>query len=137
MMASAMAVELMVNLLHHPHEGRAAADLGGATGRGSDGAAAAMLPQSPLGTVPHQIRTSLPGFHNDCMVGCAFDRCTACSATVLAAYRERGADFLLDAFNRHTYLEDLTGLTEMHNETEKALEDVALFDEDDDFGDDM
>jgi len=31
----------------------------------------------------------------------------------------------------------LTGLTEMHNETERALEDVALFDEDDDFGDDM
>ena len=39
--------------------------------------------------------------------------------------------FLLPAFNRATYLEDLTGLTQMHQETEAALEDVDVFGESD------
>jgi len=123
MVASALAVELMVTLLHHPEGANADADLGG------DSVTAAAA--SPLGSVPHQIRASLPSFRNDAMTGRAFDKCTACSSTVLAAFRERGFTFLLEAFNRATYLEDLTGLTQMHAETEAALEDVTLFDDDD------
>ena len=42
---------------------------------------------------------------------------------VIDAFESRGLDFLMDAFNRCTYLEDLTGLTQMHQETEAALED--------------
>jgi len=66
------------------------------------------------------------------MTSCAFDKCTACSPTVLHAFDERGFLFLLEAFNRATYLEDLTGLTKLHAETEAALESVALFDDDED-----
>jgi len=125
MIASALAVELLVNLLHHPHGMDAPADLGGGTEGGGG-------PRSSLGAVPHQLRASLPMFRVDPMVGRAFDKCTACSQTVLDAYGARGVEFLLEAFNRATYLEDLTGLTKMHQETEAALENVIDFDDDDD-----
>ena len=53
---------------------------------------------------------------------------------MLDAYRTQGFAFLLSAFNRASYLEDLTGLTQMHAETEAALEMVdALDEEDEDF----
>ena len=71
-------------------------------------------------------------FRVDPMAGRAFDKCTACSATVLQSFADGGFDgFLLPAFNRATYLEDLTGLTQMHKETEAALEDVDVFGESD------
>ena len=70
MVASALAVELMVNLLHHPKGGAAEADVGGDMGGGGH-------PRSPLGSVPHQLRASLPMFRVDSMVGRAFDKCTA------------------------------------------------------------
>lgn len=122
MIASALAVELMVTLLHHPKVGDADADIGAGS--------ASAVTASPLGCVPHQIRASLPMYRNDVMIGQAFDKCTACSSTVLDAFRERGFSFLHEAFNRATYLEDLTGLTQMHAETEAALEDISLLDDD-------
>jgi ubiquitin-like modifier-activating enzyme ATG7 len=126
MMASAMAVELMVTLLHHPHGAAADAD--------ADDGAAAGVGASPLGSVPHQIRSALSSFRTDCMVGRQFERCTACSDKVVGAYEEKGLDFLMAAFNRASYLEDLTGLTQMHAETEAALEDcVGFSDDDEDF----
>ena len=126
--ASALAVEMMVNVLHHPLGAAAEADLGGGMEAGAGGSSE----RSPLGSVPHQLRASLPMFRVDSMVGRAFDKCTACSNTVLGAYKEKGFEFLLTAFNRATYLEDLTGLTQMHAETEAALQDVGIFDDDDD-----
>jgi len=77
MVASALAVELMVTLLHHPRRGAADADL-----VGDDEAASGEEVKSPLGGVPHQIRGSLPLFRTTCMRGSAFDRCTACSRRV-------------------------------------------------------
>ena len=123
--ASATAVELTVSLLHHPQGMDAPADIG-ADADAPDAAA------SPLGCVPHQIRGTLPFFRTDCMRGHAFERCTACSPCVIDAFESRGLDFLMDAFNRCTYLEDLTGLTQMHQETEAAIVDVDFFDDDGD-----
>ena len=42
-------------------------------------------------------RGSVGGFQQACLVGQAFRQCTACSATVVSAYRERGWAFILDA----------------------------------------
>ena len=54
--------------------------------------------------------------------------------SLVDAFEERGLDFLMTAFNRATYLEDLTGLTQMHAETEAALEDcVGFSDDEEDF----
>jgi len=50
----------------------------------------------------------------------------------LSAYNERGFGFLLDAFNGGSFLEELTGLAQMHREAEAALEGINLFDFDED-----
>ena len=126
MIASALAVEMMVTVLHHPEGGRAKADLGG-------NVTAPDRSESCMGHVPHQLRASLPTYSVNPMVGCAFDRCTACSPIVLRSFASGGFDnFLLPAFNRATYLEDLTGLTQMHKDSEAALENVEAFDESED-----
>ena len=82
----------------------------------------------------HQVRGSLSRFGTESLRGAAFGRCTACSDTVVDGYREGGYRFLLQAFNGGSYLEDLTGLTELHKEAEAALESVDFFDDEDEDG---
>lgn len=103
--ASALAVELLVGLLHHPLRIFAPADFVSS----SDD----LSTEQPLGILPHQIRGSLSQFSQMTLVGHASPSCTACSFTVVSEYKKRGLDFLLEAINHPTYLEDLTGLTEL------------------------
>jgi ubiquitin-like modifier-activating enzyme ATG7 len=71
--------------------------------------------------------------------GAAYDKCTGCSkivspsrlkishtdfAQVVDAYRNEGFPMLLRAFNESDYLEKLTGLDELHKESEAIMEDV-------------
>ena len=95
MLASALAVELMVTLLHHPRID-APADLAAAAAGGGAAAAEASL----LGTPAPDPRDAL-FFRNDVMHGRAFDRCTACSATVVREYEARGFEFLSRPQPRH------------------------------------
>ncbi|KAF3452098.1 hypothetical protein FNV43_RR08195 [Rhamnella rubrinervis] len=103
--ASALAVELLVGILHNPHGIFAEGEIANSSNRGSD--------EQPLGVLPHQIRGSLSQFSQMTLVGHSSDSCTACSSTVVSEYRARGRDFILQAINHPTYLEDLTGLTEL------------------------
>eukprot|EP01137_Pigoraptor_chileana_P005276 Opistho-2@48148 len=90
--AAASAVELLVSLTQHADGIFAPADVtGGSTSQ-------------PLGLIPHQIRGFLSNFTNVLPHGHAFDKCTACSSVVIAAYRERGFEFLRKAFDSPTYL---------------------------------
>ena len=50
-----------------------------------------------------------------------------CTLQVLERYQEDGDDFLLKAFNQSSYLEDLTGLTELHKLTEATEVRVYFF----------
>ena len=111
MLAASVAVELFVSVLVHPLGGRAPAD----TSSHDDH----LLTQatSPLGIVPHQIRGFLSRFHNIMPASAAFDCCTACSQTVINGYSSGGFQFLLDVFNRPSFLEDLTGLSRLQAET--------------------
>ncbi len=57
----------------------------------------------------------------------SFDKCTACSDTIVDMYRKEGFEFLLRAFNQNSYLEDLSGLTALkealdENEPEFVIE---------------
>lgn len=70
------------------------------------------------------------------MAGRAFERCTACSDKVLSSFAAGGFDFLRAAFSSSSYLEDLTGLTEMHAATEAALADIDRYDDDEGSGED-
>ncbi|XP_066283874.1 ubiquitin-like modifier-activating enzyme ATG7 [Branchiostoma lanceolatum] len=115
MVAAAMAVELLVSVLQHPDGGHASADT-----LGKDDHFSADY-TSPLGLVPHQLRGFLSRFHTVLPASIRFDRCTACSELVLEKYETDGFDFLLEAFNSpSSYLENLTGLTQLHLETQEA-----------------
>ncbi|KAI1317857.1 Autophagy protein 7 [Mortierella claussenii] len=114
--ASAMAVEMMVSLLHHPDGVRAPADKADSEGDQED----RMLERqgSALGLLPHQIRGFLSRFKNLLISGQAYDRCTACSDAILAAYGQEGFGFLVKVFQDAKHLEDVTGLTQMKEQSE-------------------
>ncbi|KAJ7316786.1 hypothetical protein JRQ81_002948 [Phrynocephalus forsythii] len=112
MIAGALAVELMVSILQHPEGGYAVAS--SSDDRMNE-------PPTSLGLVPHQIRGFLSRFDHVLPVSLAFDKCTACSPKVLDQYEREGFSFLAKVFNSsHSFLEDLTGLTLLHQETQAA-----------------
>ncbi|XP_023655452.1 ubiquitin-like modifier-activating enzyme ATG7 [Paramormyrops kingsleyae] len=112
MIAGALAVELMVSILQHPEGGYAIAS--SSDDRMNE-------PPTSLGLVPHQIRGFLSRFDNVLPASLAFDKCTACSPVVLDHYEREGFAFLSKVFNSsHSFLEDLTGLTLLHQETQAA-----------------
>lgn len=112
MIAGALAVELMISMLQHPDGGYAVAS--SSDDRMNE-------PPTSLGLVPHQIRGFLSRFDNVLPASLAFDKCTACSPTILERYEQEGFQFLEKVFNSsHSFLEDLTGLTLLHQETQAA-----------------
>ncbi|KAI7864677.1 E1-like protein-activating enzyme Gsa7p/Apg7p [Spinellus fusiger] len=113
--AGALAVELMVSVLQHKDGKEAAADKSN---------------PSLLGLVPHQIRGFLADFHHLLIEGQSYNRCTACSPTVLEHYQANPDKFLQSVLEDSLYLEKITGLTEMKAESEALLDDWA---EEDDF----
>ncbi|KAK7258209.1 hypothetical protein RIF29_32733 [Crotalaria pallida] len=124
--ASALAVELLMGILHHPQgifaEGDINSSISGAT-------------EQPLGILPHQIRGSLSLFSQMTLIGHSSSSCTACCHTVVSEYRNRGLEFILEAINHPTYLEDLTGLTElMKSASSFSLDWDKDIDDDDDEG---
>ncbi|RUP47568.1 hypothetical protein BC936DRAFT_145578 [Jimgerdemannia flammicorona] len=138
--ASALAVELMVSVLHHEHGPQAPAD---ATVNPTAPDASAQL-ASPLGQIPHQIRGFLGTFSNMLIVGQAYDRCTACSSqvcwgfrscieggSVQQAYVKDGFDFLRRAFDDPIYLEEVSGLTKLKQESDALLGEVDWIAEED------
>lgn len=108
--ASGVAVELFATLLNHPlkyiliYRSAFAKDDAADT-------------TNVLGRTPHQIRGSLSDFSTITLSGKAYDKCPACSDIVLNAYKEEGSKFILKALSTPKYLEDLTGLTKLHDET--------------------
>ncbi|XP_052124919.1 ubiquitin-like modifier-activating enzyme ATG7 [Frankliniella occidentalis] len=113
--AGALVVELMVSILQHPLRGDAPAILHTKKGeehKESEG--------SLLGSVPHSIRGFLASWEQLTPATHRFSNCIACSQKVLNEYSARGFDFIHDVLNSAVYLEDLTGLTSLHKDTESA-----------------
>ena len=119
--AAALAVELLVALLHHPREGAAPADPATPPG--------APLPGNrPLGLVPHSIRGFLTHYATVLPTTPAFDRCAACAPAVVAAYRDRGVALVRDVGADPGLLERLSGLADL-----KGAVDGAAWAEADEF----
>ncbi|XP_071484783.1 ubiquitin-like modifier-activating enzyme ATG7 [Diadema antillarum] len=123
MVAAALVVELMISILQHPDEGYAAAETSA-----KDSHLTADL-VSPLGLVPHQIRGFLARYHCVLPASVRFDKCTACCDVVIDSYEKEGFDFLMKVFNKPRFVEDLTGLTLLHQESELA--EILDFSDDD------
>ncbi|KAN0074509.1 hypothetical protein V8E55_011921 [Tylopilus felleus] len=124
--ASSTAVELLVSLLQHPDGVHAPPPPPQSAPPSSSSDASS----SVLGLVPHQLRGFLAQFRTLLITGAAYDRCTGCSETVLRAYEREGFGMLLRAFNETGYLEGLTGLDQLYEEGEGAMESVEWEDED-------
>ncbi|PIA16129.1 E1-like protein-activating, partial [Coemansia reversa NRRL 1564] len=119
--ASGIAVELLATTLQHPLGGLAPAPVGGDAADGGN--------EGVFGAPAHQVRGYLTGFRQHAIVGQASSLCTACSPRVIEAYRQHGFDFLLRAGAanvpaNYSYLETLTGLAELHRQTDRMLEDI-------------
>uniref|UniRef100_A0A0A9YG02 Ubiquitin-like modifier-activating enzyme ATG7 n=2 Tax=Lygus hesperus TaxID=30085 RepID=A0A0A9YG02_LYGHE len=102
-MAAALAVELLISILQHPQSGSCKAD-----------------EETVLGTVPHSVRGFLFSFSQVLPSTPSFDQCIACSPKVLDQYENNHDDFLNSVFKSAKYLEDLTGLTQLHKASEMA-----------------
>lgn len=101
--ASALLVELFVSILQHTNGAAAPASLAHDT----------QSDNHPLGIVPHQIRGFLSNFSNLVTWGRSYDCCSACSNTIIEAYRKYGWDFVQRAVNEKGYVEELSGLKEV------------------------
>ncbi|XP_046408328.1 ubiquitin-like modifier-activating enzyme ATG7 [Ischnura elegans] len=121
LLAGALAVELAVSVLQHPMRGCASAWCVSAPMGSSDEAA------GPLGAVPHSVRGFLSQFQLLQPATQRFTQCVACSSQVLDEYAQRGTDFLVQVFEQPGYLEDVTGLTQLHQEV-PCLEVLELSD---------
>lgn len=121
LIASSFAVELLVLLLHHPSGNRATYE---------EGIPITQETPSPLGLIPHQIRGFLTHFSNVLGISDSFDKCTACSTTVINLYLENPTALVVRSLNEPGFLEDITGITELLAE----VADVSL-EWDDEFDD--
>ncbi|KAM3350778.1 hypothetical protein ACQJBY_023070 [Aegilops geniculata] len=99
--ASGHATDLFTRMLEHPDGIHAPGDTAGMTGDRS------------FGLLPHQIRGSVSQYDLFTLLGYSSSSCIACSNAILSEYRSRGLDFIMQAINEPSYLEDLTGLTEL------------------------
>ncbi len=82
--------------------------------------------ESCLGIVPHQMRGYIHSYSIIMPASQAFDKCTACSAIVREAYQTEGFEFLMKCFNQNSYLEDLSGLTELKNALDQNEPDFVI-----------
>jgi ubiquitin-like modifier-activating enzyme ATG7 len=136
--ASSMAVELLVSLLHHPKQQRAPAPVQSSTdfapgnggGGGNDDTTS-----SPLGSIPHQIRGSLVSYTMMNPTVPAFKCCTGCARPVVEAYKSNKLKLVSDACASidGSFLEDLSGLTSFRAEAADKLAEMEVdWDIDDD-----
>jgi ubiquitin-like modifier-activating enzyme ATG7 len=115
MIASALAVELLISILHHPKRGLAPAE-------------SAETQSTSLGSVPQQIRGFLSQWKSLIVSGECYDKCTACSDPIVDAYKKDGFEFVLKVLNNPEVLEEMTGISQ-----EKAQETEWDFTAEDDF----
>jgi len=122
--ASALAVELVSSLLQHPLRGCAPAT------QEKQGEEERERSRSLLGDLPHSIRGFLDSFSQLSIACPAFPNCVACSDKIVQSYlaptREEKERFLLNVWNEPTYLEDVTGLSELKSRVEAAMEAMDL-----------
>lgn len=121
--ASALAVELLVALLHHPQTYAAPPD---------SQTSLAQRPNHPLGILPHTIRGFLTHFTTLLPHTPRFPYCTACSDAVLAKVND--FEFVSAVAQDPAVLEDTAGLN--HALKSDHLDDIDFFAVPDDVSDD-
>jgi ubiquitin-like modifier-activating enzyme ATG7 len=129
--ASAMAVEMMVSLLHHPDRTNAAAPAAGSSNFSPTSTDASA---GTLGVIPHQIRGSLVSYTMMTPSVPSFTHCTACSLPVVEAYTNDKMDLVVSTCQSSdgSYLENISGLTAFRADAAEKLAGMEDWDEEDD-----
>jgi ubiquitin-like modifier-activating enzyme ATG7 len=114
----------MVSVLQHPRGNKASAPqpTGGVVPEREP-------PDHALGLVPHQIRGFLAAFQNLIIRGEAYPSCSACSPSILKAYRDDGWNFVKRALMEKDYVTELSGLAEVQRQAEKMTADLEWSDD--------
>uniref|UniRef100_A0A060T8J7 Ubiquitin-like modifier-activating enzyme ATG7 n=1 Tax=Blastobotrys adeninivorans TaxID=409370 RepID=A0A060T8J7_BLAAD len=118
MLASSLAIELLVSVLQHPLQGLAPAP-------DQEGDNATAEDHNPLGEVPHQLRGFLHNFSTVKVWGPGFSACSACSAAIVDSWTESGWDFVKRALAEPSFVEELSGLAEVQRQAD-AFDSEAL-----------
>lgn len=105
LIASSLAVEMLVSILQHPDRQKAAHNSA-----------------SEFGEVPHQIRGFLHNFTQNKLFIPAYQYCSACSKAVVNKYLSDGWNFVKNCLNSTEYLEEICGLKQVQEEAELASE---------------
>jgi ubiquitin-like modifier-activating enzyme ATG7 len=135
--ASAMAVEMMVALLHHDDGTRAPAPVAAMsnfspTVSAADHGGSNSSSISPLGVIPHQVRGSLVSYTMMKPTVPAFKSCTGCSASVVQAYFQDKIGVVFSVCQSVEYLENISGLTAFRAEAAEKMNDFDAWDDDED-----
>ncbi|OEU12764.1 hypothetical protein FRACYDRAFT_270472 [Fragilariopsis cylindrus CCMP1102] len=143
--ASSMAVELFVSLLHHPQRQRAPAPPVQKNNSSSNNSAtysptdnSDSSSSSPLGIIPHQIRGSIVTYTMMTPSVPAFVYCTGCSSAILDEYRKDKFELVsrtCSSIDGSSHLENLSGLTQFRAEAAEKIAEMEndyWDDEDDD-----
>ncbi|CAK7228432.1 Autophagy protein 7 [Sporothrix bragantina] len=127
--ASALLVELFASIMQHPSRHHAQAPK--TTRRVNEAPVYERDPgDHPLGIVPHQIRGFVANFQNVLIHGKSYPQCSACSRSILDAYRKDGWDFVKKALGDREYVTELSGLAEIQRQAEAMAEALDLSDND-------
>lgn len=63
--------------------------------------------------------------------GKSYPQCSACSKSIIDAYRKEGWEFVKRALNSRDYVAELSGLAEVQRQAEKVAAELQWDDEDD------
>jgi len=128
--AAALAVELAVSCLQHKDKGGAAALMPAGAVKNDDPTENESS-EGILGVIPHSIRGSIHTYTQYLPATPAFPQCTACSKSVIQAYKTDGFELMRKVAENPKFLEDLTGLTNLL--TDAQLMEGVIDLEDDEF----
>ena len=128
--ASAMAVEMMVSLLHHPQGVKAPAPV--AKYQFSPSVSTEDSAGSALGIIPHQIRGSIVSYTMMMPTVPAFTHCTGCAQSVVEAYQKDRDDFVFNVCKSidGSYLETISGIKDFRDAAAEKLATEGDWDED-------
>lgn len=135
LLASSLAVELLVSITQHRLKGRAAAPdpvhSGSPNQIMSSPPTDPAIPNShPLGTIPHQLRGYMSTWQIIQVKGKAYDCCAACSPKVLDTYKQDMWDFVKKAISDKGYVEEISGLAEVQRRAEEMDKEIEAFEDD-------
>ncbi|KAK5574485.1 hypothetical protein RB653_009738 [Dictyostelium firmibasis] len=123
MMASSIAVELLISTIHHPYGGRA---------KGETETDVYTPGSTPLGIIPHQLRGFISHYQTLPLFSNPYKHCTACSDYIIDEYRSKGFHFILNVMNDSSCLTKICGIDELKNSEVNIDWDIDISDDEED-----